>query len=243
MPTLLAILPHPDDESYAMGATLARCADAGVDVQVLCLTRGESGVDRIRKRKGSALGAVRKRELRAACDLLGLPAPIVLDLPDGGLEDVPDGEARVAEVIAQTGARVLLTLGRDGVYGHRDHLAVTRWVDAASESVDRVLHVAFPRGLFQPMYRGLRDRGFPGVVPGMTPEQFGLRPGEADLVVDVRPVQDRKRSAMAAHSTQSSGLADRLLPVDLTPLFLEEWFVLTAGELPPDAVLPTDGLR
>ncbi len=41
--TLLAVLAHPDDESFGMGGTLALYASRGVDVHLVCATRGEVG--------------------------------------------------------------------------------------------------------------------------------------------------------------------------------------------------------
>ncbi len=40
--SLLVVLAHPDDGAFAMGGTLARCADAGVDVHLACATAGEA---------------------------------------------------------------------------------------------------------------------------------------------------------------------------------------------------------
>ena len=40
---LLAVFAHPDDESLACGATLARCAAEGARVSLLCATLGEAG--------------------------------------------------------------------------------------------------------------------------------------------------------------------------------------------------------
>ena len=40
---LLAVLAHPDDESFGMGGTLALYASRGVDVHLVCATRGEVG--------------------------------------------------------------------------------------------------------------------------------------------------------------------------------------------------------
>ena len=40
---LLAVLAHPDDESFGMGGTLALYAARGVDVYLVCATRGEVG--------------------------------------------------------------------------------------------------------------------------------------------------------------------------------------------------------
>jgi LmbE family N-acetylglucosaminyl deacetylase len=40
---LLAVLAHPDDESFRCGGTPALLARTGVRVQVLTATRGEAG--------------------------------------------------------------------------------------------------------------------------------------------------------------------------------------------------------
>ena len=42
-PTLLAVLAHPDDESFGIGGTLATYASRGADVYLVCATRGEVG--------------------------------------------------------------------------------------------------------------------------------------------------------------------------------------------------------
>ncbi|MRR30769.1 GlcNAc-PI de-N-acetylase, partial [bacterium] len=37
---LLAVLAHPDDETFGMGGTLAYYSRHGVDVYLVCATRG-----------------------------------------------------------------------------------------------------------------------------------------------------------------------------------------------------------
>lgn len=41
--TILAVLAHPDDESFGMGGTLAYYANLGYGVYLACATRGEVG--------------------------------------------------------------------------------------------------------------------------------------------------------------------------------------------------------
>ena len=44
--SVLAVVAHPDDESFALGAVLAGFADAGAAVALLCFTHGESSTRR-----------------------------------------------------------------------------------------------------------------------------------------------------------------------------------------------------
>jgi len=38
--SVLAVVAHPDDESFGLGAVLASFAETGARVSVLCFTRG-----------------------------------------------------------------------------------------------------------------------------------------------------------------------------------------------------------
>lgn len=40
---LLAVFPHPDDETLGLGSTLARYAAESVETYLVCATRGERG--------------------------------------------------------------------------------------------------------------------------------------------------------------------------------------------------------
>ena len=40
---LLAVLAHPDDETFGTGGSLAYYANLGVEVHLVCATRGEVG--------------------------------------------------------------------------------------------------------------------------------------------------------------------------------------------------------
>ena len=45
--SLLVILPHPDDESFPMGGTLAKYAADHNYVTLICATRGEAGIPNV----------------------------------------------------------------------------------------------------------------------------------------------------------------------------------------------------
>ena len=73
--TLLAVLAHPDDESFGMGGTLALYARRGYRVVLLCATRGEAGtVDPEYLVGHSSIAHLREAELRCAAQHLGLTA-------------------------------------------------------------------------------------------------------------------------------------------------------------------------
>lgn len=70
---VLVVLPHPDDETFSAGGTIAALSDAGVSVTYLCATYGDMG-----RRMGKppvatreSLRDIRVDELRNACAVLG----------------------------------------------------------------------------------------------------------------------------------------------------------------------------
>ncbi|MEM6325393.1 MAG: PIG-L family deacetylase, partial [Pseudomonadota bacterium] len=61
---------HPDDEMSGMLAALA--LRDGLTLSYACSTRGEGGQNDIGTEAGADLGALRTREMEAACDLMGM---------------------------------------------------------------------------------------------------------------------------------------------------------------------------
>ncbi len=129
---ILHIYAHPDDESYGNPATIRLYAGRGVSMSLITATRGEAG-----KTNGACgreeLGAVRESELRCACAALGVERLEILGYPDGGLAGVDFDEAvsRLMAFCRETRPDVLVSYGEDGVTGHPDHVAVSRWTAAA----------------------------------------------------------------------------------------------------------------
>lgn len=132
---LLGVFAHPDDETLGTGGTLAKYASEGVEVHVVCATRGERG----RYRDGrdhpgpEALGRIREAELRAAARVLGVREVSFLDYRDKDLDRADPGEVigKIVSHLRRIRPQVVLTFAPDGGYGHPDHVAICQFATAA----------------------------------------------------------------------------------------------------------------
>lgn len=140
---LLVVFPHPDDESFGPGGTLARYAHEDVDVHYACATRGEVGEVTPEQMKpfehlpaDQRLGALREGELRCAAQQLGLTGVHFLGYRDSGMvgsienkdarafinADVDRVTGQLVALIRSIKPQVLLTFDPYGGYGHPDHI-------------------------------------------------------------------------------------------------------------------------
>jgi len=137
--TILAVLAHPDDESFGMGGTLALYARRGASVHLVCATRGEAGSVDPRYLQGFASIAERREaELRCAAEKLGLTEVHFLDYRDSGMPGSRDNNhpqslvsapleevtGRVVHYIRLLRPQVVVTFDPIGGYKHPDHIAI-----------------------------------------------------------------------------------------------------------------------
>lgn len=137
--TLLAVLAHPDDESFGMGGTLALYAERGVEVHLVCATRGEAGeVGPEYLLDFTSIAELREAELRCAAGHLGLAGVHMLNYRDSGMAGSSDNEhpaalinapldevaAQVADLIRTFRPQVVLTFDPIGGYRHPDHIHI-----------------------------------------------------------------------------------------------------------------------
>jgi len=233
-PVLLAVLAHPDDESFGMGGTLALYASRGADVHLVCATRGEVGEMAPEYMEGFASIADRREsELRCAAGILGLAGVHFLDYRDSGMPGSPDNShpkalaAQPLEDVAENvlcylrdlHPQVVLTFDPIGGYRHPDHIAIQRATVRAFE-----MALAAPAEGYVPerLYFHTMPHGFlkfaVRVLPliGRDPRKFGTN-GDIDLVsiaevdfptharIDIRPVLKKKEAAGACHASQGGG--------------------------------------
>ncbi|MDV3220446.1 PIG-L family deacetylase [Intrasporangium sp.] len=187
--SVLAVVAHPDDESFALGALLAAFADAGAVVSVLCLTRGEAST--LHGVTGDLL-ELRAAELATAADVLGLGEVELLTHPDGRLAEVELQllASEVSAVARRVHADGIIGFDLNGVTGHADHAHATAAAVAAAETL------------------GLPVLGW--TVPDRVADQLrhehgapfdGYPDAEIDLVVTVERTLQRK--AAKCHQSQA----------------------------------------
>ncbi|MCS7247570.1 MAG: PIG-L family deacetylase [Anaerolineales bacterium] len=137
----MAVLAHPDDETFGVGGTLAYYAQRGVHTYLICATRGEAGSMNEDCLEGySSVAARRESELRCALEVLGVKEVYFLDYRDSGMPGSPDNQhpnalinapqrevaEKIAHLIRQIRPQVLITFDPIGGYKHPDHIAVHR---------------------------------------------------------------------------------------------------------------------
>ncbi len=151
VPTLLAVLAHPDDESFGMGGTLALYARRGYNVYLVCATRGEVGtVDSEYMRNFKTIAELREAELRCAAENLGLKQVFFLGYRDSGMPGSDDNrhpEAQVAHPVDEVASKVVkyirelkpdavITFDPIGGYRHPDHIHIHNATVLAFEKAD-----------------------------------------------------------------------------------------------------------
>jgi LmbE family N-acetylglucosaminyl deacetylase len=215
--SLMGVFAHPDDESLACGGLLARCAELGVRVSILCATRGEMGRGSV-----SDLSLVRTNELEAAARALGVSDVLLLDYEDGMLAwaEPERLEADIRETTIRFRPDVVITFGEDGLYWHPDHIAIhertTAAVAALGDAAPALYYVTMASGRMRAVIETVAARIPPKSAPysilGVSDaDAFGVTVAPPTLTIDVRACADRKLAALRCHRTQLAGDALDLL--------------------------------
>jgi len=193
--TVLAVVAHPDDESFGLGALLDAFTSADASVEVLCLTHGEAST--LHGAPGD-LASLRVAEVAAAADVLGVARAMVKDHPDGELSDLPVA-ILVAEVTAaadSSGASGLLVFDTAGVTSHPDHIAAT----AAGLLAAKMLNL--------PVLGWTLSEA----VAGQLNQELGTSfIGHQDEEIDLQVTVDRTRQRLASDAHKSQALPSSVL--------------------------------
>lgn len=200
---ILAVLAHPDDESFGLGGTLALYAQRGYETYYVCATRGEVGAADEEFMKGfKDTAEMRTDELMRAAKELGLKEVIFLGYRDSGMpgmeanqhpnaqinHPIEEVAGKVVKHIRKIKPDVVITFDPIGGYKHPDHIHIHRatvmafansddasfYPEAGEAYKPQALYFqVFPRGFLKAMTR---------LMPliGRDPTKFG-RNGDINL--------------------------------------------------------------
>lgn len=188
---ILVIFPHPDDEAFGVSGTISTYIDQGVPVTYACLTLGEMG-----RNLGNppfatreSLPAIRKKELLASAEAMGLEDLRMMGLRDKTIEFEDDEKmvGMMTALIEETDPSLIITFYPNYAV-HPDHEATARAVVRAVRRMDvrPKLHcVAFANNTLDEL-------------------------GEPDIINDITPMRERKMGAMKAHISQTAWMLEEM---------------------------------
>ena len=218
---LLAIFPHPDDESLGLGSTLARYSAEGVETYLICATRGERGwYESEGPDPGfESVARIREAELRCAAEQLGLHEVCFLDYIDGDVDQAEPQEiiGKMVAHIRRIKPEVVVTFSPDGAYGHPDHIALSQFANAAlvcaadgsfisSEHPHRVSKFYYMVDSLDVVQAA--NEAFGGIsmeVDGVTRHHVGWQDWQITTKLDNRKYLDKVRDAIHCHKSQLPG--------------------------------------
>ncbi len=217
---LLVITAHPDDEAFGPAGTIAKYADEGVEIHLLCATRGEAGQWHQKKIQNSEfriknkakiqiseeieLHHVREKELMKSAKILGVRKVEFLDFIDGTLCNANYHQlaAKISKKINSFQPQVIMTMERLGVSGHLDHIAVsltTTYAFLHSSFGDKLYYHCLPK---ESREKDL-DNYFIYFPEGYDQDDITTR-------IDWSEYWDRKVKAMKQHQSQKQDV-ERIL--------------------------------
>ncbi len=206
---LLCVIAHPDDECYAFGGALALAAGRGVEVSVVCLTDGQAATNRGDAATGAELGAMRRAEFVASCEVLGVQHHELLDYQDAQLEfaSLSEMAGRLVERMRSFRPQVVLTFGSDGSANtHPDHTTVSAATTAAFHWAGHPKRYSGAGELYRP------QRLFYQTMSYFLPDRHRPLPAPWTLSLDIRSVFAKKVDAFRAHVSQKP-LMEMALPL------------------------------
>ncbi|WP_041276197.1 bacillithiol biosynthesis deacetylase BshB2 [Desulfosporosinus acidiphilus] len=183
---VLVVFPHPDDETFGCGGTLALFAKSGVPITYVCGTLGQMGRNMGKPffANRESLPKIREAELEEACKAIGIQHLIKLGLRDKTIE-FEDPEPlinKIGEILREVRPSLVLT-HYPGYAVHPDHNALG---ELTIKALSRLSPQERPTVYAHAFARDCQD-----II------------GPPDIVNDISAVADVKFAAILAHRSQS----------------------------------------
>jgi len=190
---VLVVFPHPDDETFGCGGTIAQFTKSGVPVTYVCGTMGQMGRNMGKPffANRESLPSIREAELEKACQALGIQHLIKLGLRDKTIE-FEDPELltdRIEKIVREIRPSLVLT-HYPGYAVHPDHNALG---EVTIRAISRLSVQERPKVYAHAFARDCQDKL-----------------GKPDIINDITAVAEVKLAAIRAHRSQSQVILPRL---------------------------------
>jgi N-acetylglucosamine malate deacetylase 2 len=195
---IVFVFPHPDDEAFPSGGTLARYGHSeGVDTYLYTLTRGESSRNAASLNVSpEKLAQIRSKEVLLSSEILNVTSFRQGDYPDKGLQDLDPRilERDLRAYFLEIKPDVVVSYDVQGGSGHSDHIVLhhvlKRLFLELREEHDfpkRLAFVALPTDLVTPWPRKV----------------FGTPRDRINANINVAPWKEIELQAIKAHESMS----------------------------------------
>lgn len=179
---VMIIAPHPDDAELAMGGTIVKMAESGLDVVVVDLTDGEPTPFGSKKQ--------RAKEAKEASCILGINKRTCLEMPNRYLQATLENRRILAQIIRMN--RPDMIFGPVLPDYHPDHVEAAKLIEGAR---------------FEAKFHKTDMKGTPHWTSGQygyysTHRLYHHRPS---FIVNITEQWDRKIKAIQAYKSQISG--------------------------------------
>lgn len=169
---VLVLAPHPDDETFGIGGTLIQHSERGEQVKVVFLTNGAKGTTQ--ERNKNSYVALRRQEAISACAVLGISDLEFWLFEDRALDGSSTALSKTIELLTRFQPELVYVPSPLEI--HPDHRATAFYFEKSIKKYEFDFKIAFYE-ISQPI--------------------LGI-----NTLVDITPVLERKKEAMAAYQSQ-----------------------------------------
>ncbi len=190
---VLVVYPHPDDETFGSAGAILLHRENGTPITYACGTLGQMGRNMGKPffATRETLQDIREKELKDACEILGIRDLRMLGLRDKTLEfEDPEWLAdKVGQIITEVNPSLVIT-HYPGYGVHPDHdacgAATVRAVEKMGKDVRPVVYChAITRNRIEVL-------------------------GKPDVTLDISRFSDKKLAAVRAHRSQSEAMLSQM---------------------------------
>ena len=225
--TIIFLHAHPDDESSQTSGSMSRASEDGHRVVVVYATNGDHGEVPDDLAPGETLVDRRRAEALASAEATMTARVAWLGYADSGMTgweqngaadafamaDIDEAAARLAALLDEEDADLLVGYDWHGGYGHPDHVRVHHVVHRAAELAARRPRL-FESTMNRDAMRRMREMGlaagqemdFDPDAPMDDGHPMGSPETEIHWRVDVSGYLAQRRAAMRAHASQASDI-------------------------------------